>query len=70
MNSLASMVGSMEIQVDVNPSKTLDNFLKSGKWFDKAKFDNFCRRFELSNYGGYDLGYPWQTTWVVPPGVA
>ena len=51
MNSLASMVGSFEIEVDANPSKSLVNFLKSEKWFGEAKFDNFCRRFGLSNGG-------------------
>ena len=29
MNSLASMVGSLEIEVDANQSKNLVNFLKS-----------------------------------------
>ena len=29
MNSLASMVGSLEIEVDANSSKSLVNFLKS-----------------------------------------
>ena len=23
-----------------------------------------------TSYGGYDPGYPWQTTWATPPGVA
>ena len=39
---LASIPNSLEIEFDANPIRT-SRFRKFEKWFDKAKFDNFCR---------------------------
>ena len=49
-NLLASIPNSLEIEFDANPIRT-SRFRKFEKWFDKAKFDNFCRIIGLRRDG-------------------
>ena len=57
MNSLVIWSNRLEIEFDANPNKTINEntieriygsqFRKFEKWFDKARFGNFCRRIGL-----------------------